>query len=70
MLMSRLLTPSRLPAGCEIRRRRIDLTKKARSLTGYDAHNIQFLAGRHIMERLGFWQLRAKLPKKAGSPSP
>jgi hypothetical protein len=27
-LMSRLWTPSRSPAGCEIRRRRIDLTKK------------------------------------------
>jgi hypothetical protein len=35
-------------------------TKTARSLTVYDAHNVQSLARYLIMEKLGFWQARAK----------
>jgi hypothetical protein len=45
--------------------------KKARSLTVYDAHNVQSLARRLIMERLGFWMPRPKPPrKKSGGGSP
>ncbi len=36
----------------------------ARSLTVYDAHNVQSLARRLIMEKLGFWPARPKLPLK------
>jgi hypothetical protein len=35
-------------------------TKTARSLTVYDAHNVQSLARCLIMEMLGFWPVRAK----------
>ena len=34
--------------------------ERARSLTVYDAHNVQSLARRLIMERFGFWQLPGK----------
>lgn len=41
--------------------------EKARSLTVYDAHNVQSLARRLIMEKFGFWLPRPKtLPKKSG----
>jgi hypothetical protein len=41
-------------------------TDTARSLTVYDAHNVQPLARRLIMEKFGFWQRRAK-PCSPGS---
>jgi hypothetical protein len=34
----------------------------ARSLTVYDAHNVQSLARHLIMEKFGFWQARTKVP--------
>ena len=37
---------------------------KARSLTVYDAHNVQSLARRLIMEKFGFWLPRPKAPPK------
>jgi hypothetical protein len=38
--------------------------KNARSLTVYDAHNVQSLARRLIMEKFGFWQARTKPPSQ------
>ena len=37
-------------------------TDTARSLTVYDAHNVQALVRRLIMEKFGFWQRRTKPP--------
>lgn len=36
----------------------------ARSLTVYDAHNVQSLARHLIMEKFGFWRARAKLASR------
>lgn len=38
--------------------------EKARSLSVYDAHNVQALARRLIMEKCGFWLPRSKPPQK------
>lgn len=46
-------------------------TEKARSLTVYDAHNVQSLARRLVMESVGFWLPRPKPPRnKSGGASP
>jgi hypothetical protein len=39
-------------------------TDTARSLTVYDAHNVQALVRRLIMEKFGFWQRRTKPPAR------
>ena len=36
----------------------------ARSLTVYDAHNVQSLARHLIMDKFGFWQARTKPPSR------
>jgi hypothetical protein len=44
--------------------------EKARSLTVYDADNIQALARRLIMEKLGFWLPRPKAPERKPRTTP
>ena len=51
MLIDALALASWLRSGTTTHR----FTEKTRSLTVYDAHNVQFLARRLILEKLGFW---------------
>jgi hypothetical protein len=55
-LIDALALASRLRSGTTTHR----FSDTARSLTVYDAHNVQSLARHLIMEKFGFWQLRTK----------